>query len=316
MFHPRSAAATFLLTAALAMASSAMAEHAVRVVNPVTLQLPDEERTLTLRIALPEHSSPVPMIVFSHGANSSKDLYDRIADHWAGHGFAVLSPTHIDSESLALGLGPADGQRILGERVRDVEFLLTHAADVAAAAGLEGRLDASKAVVAGHSLGALIALAAAGVPLIDPATGDRHDVSVPGLSALITLHGVGDIAALAPEGWRQISMPVFAVGGTDDPGLTGDGIRRSWRWRMGAFDLTSGQPRYALSLADGDHYLGGLIGRLTVPGPADHEGLAAVQQLSTLFLAAVVHDDAQARALLDAPSLPATITPRARLERR
>lgn len=316
MFHARGLSAWLIAVASFGFAFPAAAEHALRVVNAVTLQLPEEDRTLVLRIALPEHAASFPVIVFSHGANSSKDLYDLIADHWAAQGYAVLSPTHIDSESLALGLGPEDGPRILTSRVRDVAFLLTHTAQVAAAAGLEGRLDASRQAVAGHSLGALIAMAVAGVPLIDPATGERRDVSVPGVSALITLHGVGDIPALAPEGWQQVAVPVFAVGGTHDSGLTGDGIERSWRWRMGAFDLTSVQPRYGLSLAGGDHYLGGLIGRLTVPGPADHEGLAAIQQLSTLFLAAVLEADDDARALLDAPALPASITPRARLERR
>jgi len=316
MMHICRLTALVFAASTLLFASPSLAEHAVRVLNPVTLQLPDEDRTLTLRIALPEGDAPAPVIVFSHGANSSKDLYDLIADHWAAQGYAVLSPTHIDSESLALGLGPADGPRILAARVRDVAFLLTHADEVAAVAGVEGRLDVRRKVVAGHSFGALIAMAVAGVPLLDPASGERRDVTVPGVSAVITLHGVGDIAALAPEGWQRVSVPVFAAGGTHDPGLTGDGIQRPWRWRMGAFDLTNAQPRYALSLTEGDHYLGGLIGRLSAPGPADHEGLAAIQQLSSLFLAAVIRDDADARAKLDDPALPASITPRARLERR
>jgi dienelactone hydrolase len=295
------------------------ADPRIRIINPVTLEVPGEARELTLRVALPAAADgPVPLIVFSHGANSSKDLYDRVADHWAAHGYAVFSPTHIDSESLALGLGPADGQRILRTRVSDLRLLLESPDSVARAAGLEVSLDARRRVIAGHSLGGLMAAVIAGVPIVDPASGESVAVGVPGLSALISLHGVGDIAALDPQGWSQLALPIFALAGTADPARTGDAIERPWRWRLGPYDLAPPGDNYALVLEDGDHYMGGLIGRFEVPGPPDEAGLAAFNRYSTLFLQAYLEDTPGARAKLDAAVLkrPPDITPRASLERR
>lgn len=305
-----------ILIAALAWLTLVACAHAGPPVevHRLLLPVPGEDRQIPLRVSLPAGKSAVPFIVFSHGANSSGELYERVLDHWAAQGYAVLAPTHIDSESLALGLTFADGPRILATRVADIRLLLESADVLLSEHGLGGRVDPAQRAVAGHSFGVLISLAVAGVPLRDPVSGEFRDVSVPGLAALLSLHGVGPISALDDDGWAGLSLPTFSVGGTRDPGLTGDGIDRPWRWRLGPYDhATPDGPAYALVLEEGDHYMGGLIGRYEVPGPPDDAGLAELQRLSGLFLAGYLAGDVAAAAELREQTGP---LPRGRLETR
>jgi hypothetical protein len=83
---------------------------------------------------------------------------------------------------------------------------------------------------------------------------------------------------------------------------------------MGAYDLTSGKDRYAVSIASGDHYFGGLICRPGAGGQPDPDGLAIVNALSTAFLAAEFEGDKAARALLRAADLAALTNQRGFLE--
>ncbi len=286
----------------LALAAEDPSSLAVEI-HRVALTPPGQTRRMPLRIALPVGDGPWPVVVFSHGANSSAELYAPVLDAWASGGLAVVAPTHIDSESLALGLTPADAGRMLSTRVEEVGWLLTDLESLATTAGLSGRLDADRRAVAGHSLGVMIAAIVAGLPWRDFDTGElRHD-GLPGLRALVSLHGVGRLPLLDDAGWQALQLPVFAVAGTADPGLTGDGVERPWHWRLGAYDLPRSARGHALVIADGDHYLGGLIGRPLPDTPPDRAGLATVNRLTTLFLRATLAADPSAERMLDALSL-------------
>lgn len=309
-----------LLGAGLAILPGPLPQAADAVLDPpvevhrVALSPPGQDRQMPLRIALPAGDGPWPVVVFSHGANSSAELYAPVLDAWAAAGLAVLAPTHIDSESLALGLTPADAGRMLRTRVEEVSWLLGELDGVAAAVGLPGRFAADRRAVAGHSLGVMISAIAAGLPWRDLATGElRHD-GVSGLLALVSLHGVGRLPVLDDAGWQRLDLPVFAVAGTNDPGLTGDGVERPWHWRLGAYDLPRSGRGHALVITDGDHYLGGLIGRPMPDTPPDRVGLETVNRLSALFLRAALADDATAEAALD--TLPRDYAEGFRLERR
>ncbi len=309
----RVCAALLLLAGSAPLAADPLPAYPVEV-HRLALVPPGQAREMPLRIVLPAEGGPWPVVVFSHGANSSGELYSPVLDAWAAAGFAVLAPTHIDSESLALGLGPADAGRMLRTRVEELRWLLTGLDALGGHAGLAGRLDSARRAVAGHSLGVMISAIVAGVPWRDLDSGElRHDV-VPELSALVSLHGVGRLPVLDDAGWQALSLPVFAVAGTDDPGLTGDGVARPWHWRLGVFDLPRAGRGHALVLPEGDHYLGGLIGRAMPASVPDTAGLAAVNRLSALFLRAELHGDADAARALAAepPSQPAG----RRLERR
>ncbi len=77
----------------------------------IELPFPELDKQLPLRIAYPGAPGLYPVIVFSHGGGCPKDMYLRLSDHWASHGYVVISPVHADSRSLLTsfaGLDPKD----------------------------------------------------------------------------------------------------------------------------------------------------------------------------------------------------------------
>ena len=63
-------------------------------------------KEILLRITAPRDGKRLPIILFSHGAQYSKDDYLPLTEFWASHGYVVIQPTHI--ESLSLGLARND----------------------------------------------------------------------------------------------------------------------------------------------------------------------------------------------------------------
>ncbi|MBL8630544.1 MAG: hypothetical protein JNM81_12985, partial [Rhodospirillaceae bacterium] len=245
---------------------------------------------------------------------SSKDLYFRVVDHWASHGFATIQPTHVDSESLGYKFGSVNPGDILFLRIADMQFVIDNLDAIAAAAGVSGKLNKDKIAVGGHSFGCWIALCMAGLPVIMPdksfkSFGDAR------VKALVSYNGTGQMDRIPADRWTDVKVPILAASGTNDPGATGDGILRAWRWRIGAYDLAGSKAKYAVSITMGDHYYGGLICRDGAGGKPDPEGLSFVNGASTAFLNAYLRDDKDAKAFLKTADLRPLTNNRAFLER-
>jgi hypothetical protein len=71
-----------------------------------TLKHPDGRET-AYRVMAPSAGGDWPVILFSHGANSSYLDYDRLWRPWAQAGYLVVGPNHIDN-------GPPETQRKVG----------------------------------------------------------------------------------------------------------------------------------------------------------------------------------------------------------
>ena len=155
--HPLRAA---LLLASLACAWSLPARSAsqdaapIVTVNPVVLQDAAQGKEILLRVTAPVKGRNLPIILFSHGAQYSKDDYLPLTEFWASHGYVVIQPTHI--ESLALGL-PRNDPRIQDAwktRVLDLRKALDSLAEIEKQAPmLKGRMDRKRVLAAGHSFG-------------------------------------------------------------------------------------------------------------------------------------------------------------------
>ena len=135
------------------------------------------------------------------------------------------------------------------------------------------------------------------------------------VKALVSYNGTGPMDRIANDKWGDVLVPVFAASGTNDPGATGDGVLRPWRWRIGAYDLAGSKEKYAVSIAMGDHYFGGLICREGAGGKPDPDGLSFVNGASTAFLDAYLNGNAAAKKFLRSADLPALTNNRAFLER-
>jgi predicted dienelactone hydrolase len=288
---------------------------AVTSAPALSLRVADQNKDLQLRVTSPDAPGPFPVIVFSHGALSSKDLYNRVADHWATHGYATILPTHLDSESLGYSFkNPLPRDAVFFGRIGDMTFILDNLDTIAAKAGLAGRFDTTRMAVAGHSFGGWIALILAGLPVRMP-DGTSKSFRDPRIKAMVAYNGIGPMDQIAAEAWADVKVPVFAASGTNDPGATGDGILRPWRWRIGAYDLAGAAEKYAVSITLGDHYYGGLICREGAGGRPDPEGLSYVNGASTAFLDAYLKDDGAARTFLRTADLRPLTADRAFLER-
>jgi dienelactone hydrolase len=287
---------------------------AVRTANPLVFPIPDQSKDLQLRVTYPDGPGPFPVIVFSHGAASSKDLYTRVIDHWASHGFASIQPTHMDSESLGFKMGSATPAQLLLSRIGDMQFIMNNMDAIAAKAGIAGKLNKDKIAVSGHSFGGQIALIMAGLPITTP-DGGAKSYGDKRIKALVSYNGTGPMDRIANDKWSDVTVPIFAASGTNDPGATGDGVLRPWRWRIGAYDYAGSKEKYAVSIALGDHYFGGLICREGAGGKPDPEGLSFVNGASTAFLDAYLKNDAAAKKFLRSADLPALTSNRAFLER-
>lgn len=117
---------------------------------------------------------PYPLVVFSPGLSATRTANTVLAEEWASQGYVVATVDHafdaavtfIDGEAVytrnALGDNEAETQRITREnltmRMADLSFVLTQVERGAVPAMLVGRVDASRAAVAGHSRGAAAAL--------------------------------------------------------------------------------------------------------------------------------------------------------------
>lgn len=153
----------------------------VEVADDLSLRDAARDKDLAYKVSYPEGDGPYPLIVFSHGFGGSKDAFSTIARHWAGHGYVVIQPTHAD------GLGRRDGDRTaaggrpgrlgaggllaglsdpdrIADRVADLMLILDSLTDIEKTTpALEGRIDAKRIGVGGHSFGAYTAMLIGGV---------------------------------------------------------------------------------------------------------------------------------------------------------
>lgn len=270
-------------------------------VRPVTLPSPGRGTDLQVRVTAPTGGDLLPVVVFSHGYGFSMDAYGPLVDHWASRGFAVVSPTHLDS--LAYAIPPTDPRTptIWRTRIDDVRRVLDGLDEIEAAVpALTGRLDRDRIAVAGHSYGATTVSALLGARVLPPAGAADEDFADPRVRAgvLLALAGLAgdDLTPLAQMAFpfmnpdfRAMTTPAFLVAGDADQSVLST---RGPDWWADAFRHAPGE-KSLLTLFGADHPLGGVHAYGSVPQtPTDlPAAVALVQDLSTAYLRRVLDTD-------------------------
>jgi dienelactone hydrolase len=269
---------------------------------------PADGRAVPLHVVWPAHGRRMPVILYSHGAYSSKDLYGPIVDAWAARGYVVIAPTHRDSVALGVRRGTNE-PRYFAWRLEDMELILARLDAVfAQVPGLAECADPGRIVAAGHSFGGLVAQTLGGATYFDPSTGatvSRRDARV---RAVIIFSGAGPFPPiLRASDFATLTPPTLVTVGTNDlqqaPGLSGQ------EWRKQPYDLAPSGSKFRLTLDGADHYLGGTVGRDDLPrdarGPA---WLAAFNATTCDFLDAFVKgkESARRKLLREAAAAPAS----------
>ena len=265
---------------------------------PIRLAAPGRGTEIHLRLSAPAEGGPLPVILFSHGFGQSLHSYGPLVHHWAGQGFAVIQPSHLDSRLLGLAVDDPRQSQIWRFRETDLVAILDQLDGIEAAApALAGRLDRSRIAVAGHSWGAQTASMLLGATHPDPDDGAVVNLADGRVKAgvLLAVPGTGG-ANLSPfaaqhfpfmhPDFSAMTTPALVVAGDSDRGAM---TVRGPDWWREAYDLAP-DSKALLTLAGGEHSLGGISNYdAAETTDASPDRVAAIQALSTAWLRSTLY---------------------------
>ncbi|MCM2416141.1 alpha/beta fold hydrolase [Streptomyces sp. RKAG290] len=278
-------------------------------VKPVTVPAPGRGVDLQVKVTAPLSGQNLPVIVFSHGNAWSLDGYEPLVDRWAAAGFVVVQPTHLDSRRNGLGWDDPRFATIWRVRIADLHAVLDGLDEILIqAGGLEARVDRERIAVVGHSWGAQAAGTLLGARVLDADGTPGEDFSHAAVSAgaLIAAAGTGDtltpfavehLPFMRPDFSTMTTPALVIAGGKDRSQLS----TRGPEWFTDAYHLGPA-PKSLLTIADGEHTLGGLAGEMvaeTTDEAPDRVALVA-DAISAYLLDAFKLDDAGWTGLNDA----------------
>lgn len=240
----------------------------VGTIPDVLLRDNDRNRDVRLTIDYPTRGGPHPLILVSPGYGGSHRGYVGLASYWAGNNYAVIRLNHGDptvnvqtAEDVWANATAADWRN----RVRDLTFVLDSLSALTQRyPELEGKIDATKVGVAGHSYGAHTAMLLAGARTF-PGNVTYAD---PRIKAIVVMspQGPSENRGLTRESYAELRVPALFMTGTRDQGMT---EAETPEWRAEAFRLAPAGDKWLVTLEGAGHttFAGG--------GPATVEQIAA-----------------------------------------
>ena len=269
-------------------------------VKPVLLPAPGRGTDLQVRVSAPVTGRDLPIVVFSHGFGWSLEGYAPLADFWAGHGFAVIQPTHLDSRTLNITPDDPRFAEIWRVRVEDLTRILDQLDLIEAAVpGLPGRLDRTRIAAAGHSWGGQTASMLLGARVLDFDGKPGEDMSDPRVTAGVLLattgEGGADLTPFAAEhfpfmnpSFADMATPTLVIAGDHDQSQLST---RGPDWFADPYFLSPGS-KSLLTLFGAEHSLGGIPGyavaETTDESPAR---VALIQRFTSAYLRHVFYPD-------------------------
>lgn len=258
-----------------------------------------------------------PLIVFSHGLGGSREGYEYLGRHWAGHGYISLHIQHLGSDDQvwrgqtqpmpSMKRAAADPQNAVN-RARDVSFVIDQMEKLNGEAGVfKNRVDLGRIGVAGHSFGANTTLVAAGQLFILPG-GKELGFSDPRVKAAIPMSSpVPRNRADLGRAFGKISVPCLHMTGTLDDSPIGETTAADRRL---PFDNIVGADQFLVVFNGGDHMIfSGRSRPASAAGRGEKDGLFQdlIRQGTTAFWDAYLRGDAAAKTWLTGGGFEATL---------
>ncbi len=243
--------------------------HAAPLVLDIDWQDIARERTLPLKVRVPDGDVRVPLVIFSHGLGGSREGGKAWGEHWAANGYLVMHVQHPGSDE-SLWRGPGEGspkkrmargatpEQLLG-RVDDVRFVVDELTRLQAkpdALAWVRRVDLSRIAMTGHSFGARTTMALAG----ERFPGPIKSMADPRITAFIAFSPTVQGAKKTWfERYGTMHTPFLSVTGSLDGDVMGNGSNP--KNRAAVFDAQNAGDKYRVVFADGDHsvFSGGAV---------------------------------------------------------
>jgi predicted dienelactone hydrolase len=144
----------FWISSASALYKLTTGPHSIDMINLITLQDNKRGKELQIRVTFPKNEGKYPVIIWSHGATGTKDMYQALVKHWVSHGYLCIQANHSDSRAL----GKKEKNETLRDwdsRPKDVTFILDSLDQIEnEAEALKNKMNQNIIGVGGHSFGA------------------------------------------------------------------------------------------------------------------------------------------------------------------
>ena len=268
---------------------------------PVRLYAPtasDKTRTANTRF---------PVILFSHGLGGNRAAGKLWSEHWASHGYVVVSMQHAGSdESLWKDRVPRDLDKNLksgmtlgnaGLRVGDVRFVTDEIIRrTAAGEPAFANADPKRLGMSGHSFGAQTTLAVAGQKVGN--LGGQSGLDTRIVAAVAFSPNARNKINIARQ-FGDIRIPLFSITGTEDGSIPGDGAR--YQDRMLPYENMPPGGKYLAVFDRGDHMVfgGHEMSRQRPETARDRDIQAGVKAATLAFWNATLKQDEFARKWLE-----------------
>jgi predicted dienelactone hydrolase len=223
------------------------------------------QRVVPVKIYSPrEYSGSLPVIIFSHGLGSSRDVYGYLGRYWAKHGYVSVHVQHAGSDIAVWEKFPISQRMDLLRRAASLpENFINRPKDVSFAideltrlnetdSQWNNRFDLHRVGVAGHSFGAFTALASVGEIFFRP-DGEQVSLCDSRIKAAIAMSPpVFPNVEQREIAYSQIKVPCFHMTGTEDDSPIGETKASD---RRVAFERISGAHQYLVTFRDADHFI-------------------------------------------------------------
>lgn len=293
------------------------------------------DRPVPIKVHCPEAAGPFPLVIISHGGAGNWDSNVTQATRLASHGYVVLCPEHVYSNTArvreymrgrggrmrtrfmeALQRITTDPNAVL-QRPRDISFAIDTALKWnASESPLKGKIIPDKIAVMGHSFGAYTTLVVCGArpildylePRVEPGKGLAPDLSDARVTVGLVMSPQGPGCTFFNErSYKTINRPLFCLSGSRDLGKSATATLLPPSNRKKAFDLIPPGKKTLLWLENADHlafsYNPGA--RIQLPSPARNDAQRISKAVMVLFCDAWLKNSAQARAALNKETMSA-----------